>query len=227
MGFFSTLRASATMATNFRRVLETARPLLVDLSSWHNELPESSRFSRDGGTELTDAVPPPRRQLQLAYYAARISIIRALLRSFENPEVEFTLDAADVGEFREARQRCRAAAKTCLVSMVEFLSSLNGLDFEQFWPSWANAIFAMVPHMAMLLVVTSKEANEAGQYKSLLNRLRRVLRTQSRSFDPIRLAILRLDAHFWRGIDNVFNMDPQLGCSFEDLVEVPCSAQPD
>lgn len=82
-------------------------------------------------------------------------------------------------------------------------------------------MFALVSYMALLVVVTSTEAFEAGQFKSLLSQLRRALRTQSRFFDTLRLATLRLDAHFWRGLDNVLVMDTKLGLTFDELVEVP------
>ncbi len=221
----STVRAADALATDFRQILERARPLLVELSTWSNELPESLKFS--GSQVQSTEISQPKCQLRLAYYCTRIAIIRALLRSFDNPEVESTNDQADVDEFRAARRRCRDAAKTCMVSMMEFIASLNSNDFEQFWPPWTSIVFSMVPHTVILLVVTSKEMGEASQYKFLINKLRRVLRTQSRFFDPIRLASLRLDAHFWRGLDQTFQMDSNLGCSFDELVEAPFMADPE
>lgn len=207
------------MTNDFRQVLKTARPLLVDLSSWHNEQLNSTRPLLEQGSSANDA--RRKTHLQLAYYGARLTVIRALLRTFDNPDVESSLAESDVFEFSEARQRCREAAKTCTIAVINFVSSLSGKDFEQFWPYWSTGLIAQAPYMAMLLVVTSREASEAGGFKWLLFQMRKALRTQSQFFDTLKLASLRLDAHFWRGFDNILMMDPKLGLMFDQVVEVP------
>ena len=165
--------------------------------------------------------------LRLVYFGVRMSVMRALLRTFENPAVEQVTGQGDLDEYIEARQRCREAAMSCTMAMVDFIAMLDGRDFEHFWPAWCSSIFASMPYMAMLLVVTSREINEAGKCKFLLTKMRRLLRTQSRSSETMRLAILRMDAHFWRGMDNIFVMDSRLGCSFDELIDIPWSTQPD
>lgn len=65
-----------------------------------------------------------------------------------------------------------------------------------------------------MLIVTSRSRDEAAEYKTILDRARRALRTQSRSFEMMRFALLKVDAVFWVGFDKVFRSDLEMGGNF-------------
>jgi hypothetical protein len=73
--------------------------------------------------------------------------------------------------------------------------------------------------MSMPLLCSSRGLEEAEELSFFLTQIRDVLRTQSQAYITMRLAVLRTDAHFWLGIDNILNMHPQLGCTFKELNE--------
>ena len=70
--------------------------------------------------------------------------------------------------------------------------------------------FAMTCSVCIVLIVTSREPVEAAEYKLILDKARKALRMQSRSFDMMRFALLKTDAIFWVGFDKVFTSDVEL-----------------
>lgn len=119
------------LTTDFRQTLERARPLLLELSSWHKNLQQGNSSSSSGNQTLD---VPEFGPLKLSFHAAQFSIFRALLRTFDNSDINSHLEQSDMSEFEEARQHCRKAARTCTEVSLEFISSLNSKYFEQFWP---------------------------------------------------------------------------------------------
>ena len=63
----------------------------------------------------------------------------------------------------------------------------------------------------MALVVTSRSKEEAEEYRKLLDKVRATLRTQSRSFEMMRFALLKIDAVFFVGFHRVFTSDLENG----------------
>lgn len=74
--------------------------------------------------------------------------------------------------------------------------------------------FSMTCPLCIVLIVTSRDPIEAAGYKLILDKARRALRMQSRSFEMIRFALLKMDAIFWVGFDKVFTSDLEMGGSF-------------
>lgn len=58
-------------------------------------------------------------------------------------------------------------------------------------------------NLALLLHVTADSPEEAQECRVLLDRARRAVRLQSKSLDILRFSLLRIDAIFWKGLDNV------------------------
>lgn len=65
-----------------------------------------------------------------------------------------------------------------------------------------------------MLIVTSRDVGEATECKLILDKARRALRMQSRSFEMMRFALLKMDAIFWVGFDKAFVSDLEMGGSF-------------
>jgi hypothetical protein len=63
--------------------------------------------------------------------------------------------------------------------------------------------------------LASRDHAEASEYKIVLDKARRALRMQSRSFDMMRFALLKMDAIFWVGFDKVFTSDLEIGAKLK------------
>ena len=61
------------------------------------------------------------------------------------------------------------------------------------------------------LIVTSRTHQEADEYKTLIDKVRSILRMQSKSFEMMRFALLKMDAVFFVGFDRVFTSDLEKG----------------
>jgi len=64
-------------------------------------------------------------------------------------------------------------------------------------------------NMLCFLTITSS-AEESTEALSLLNQARQIYRVQSRSFAVIKFALLRTDALFWIGLDELINKQADL-----------------
>lgn len=71
----------------------------------------------------------------------------------------------------------------------------------------------MMCSTCMALIVTSRTEQEAAEYKTLLDQIRNTLRMQSKSFEMMRFALLKMDAVFFVGFDRVFMSDLEKGAA--------------
>ena len=69
----------------------------------------------------------------------------------------------------------------------------------------------MMCSTCMALAVTSRSKEEAEEYRKLLDKVRGTLRMQSKSFEMMRFALLKIDAVFFVGFDRVFTSDLENG----------------
>jgi hypothetical protein len=69
----------------------------------------------------------------------------------------------------------------------------------------------MMCSTCMALVVTSRTHDEAAEYRALLAKVRSTLRMQSKSFEMMRFALLKIDAVFFVGLERVFTSDLENG----------------
>lgn len=75
------------------------------------------------------------------------------------------------------------------------------------YSSGTSAGFAMTSSVCIVLIVTSRHREEAEEYKRILDKLRNTLRMQSKSFEMMRFALLKIDAIFFVGFDKVMRSD--------------------
>jgi hypothetical protein len=57
-----------------------------------------------------------------------------------------------------------------------------------------------------ILFLGSETIEEAKEIKEALMQARTVLRFQSRSFEPLKLGLLRIDSIWWRGVRETVNV---------------------
>jgi hypothetical protein len=129
----SSIRASASHSQDFRKTLETARPLLGELAEWAQQVSSMSAH---------EAIAP----LYVAYHAVRIVIFRALLRPFNHTASQPLPEDKD--EWDAAKVHIRQAARTEIDAAISRVSSLTVVDYQVFWAPCTFSV--LIPPFASL-----------------------------------------------------------------------------
>ena len=153
---FYTSRAQADVRDagpqGLRVVLERAKPIQIQLKEWFAHLPRHLKMDVTGdNNDLTHAT------VHLAYFATEIALHRCIIRASAHPEADSYLSHI-----------CRSAAKTRLISAMDFVNRLRPSHLESFWPFTGFSHFASISIFGSLLAATSPTAEEAIFYKTRL-----------------------------------------------------------
>ncbi|PNS18013.1 Cutinase transcription factor 1 alpha [Sphaceloma murrayae] len=171
---FYTLSGQRTTSTT-QLILTKAKPVQLQLKEWFSRLPSFAKM------DAPDA-PPSVGYLHLAYFATEISIHRRIVQSLSlaNPD-------------NYALYICRSAAKTRLISAMDFVNRLKPEHLDAFWyfPSAHN--FALIATFGNLLRATAPGQEEAGFYEMRLREYRWALSVSMRRARWIGAAIGVLD----------------------------------
>jgi hypothetical protein len=171
------------------------KPIQIKLREWRRTLPERLNMESTK-SQKTSA----NGSLHLAYYAAEITLHKAIILSLNRSAYEGTI--VDV---------CRKAARERVVTATEFVKNLKADQLQSFWyfglfrlqsslrgdlltsaiASGMNLVY--IGTFAALLLLTSKTVEEARFYKELLKDYRWTLRVTSRAASFIDFAVRRLD----------------------------------
>ena len=139
--------AEAAGAQGLRIVLQKAKPVQIKLKDWFTRLPEHLKM--DAANENSCGVG----SLHLAYFATEITlhrcIIRATARHGHDPYLSYI---------------CRSAAKTRLISAMDFVNRLRPAHLRPFWPFAGFANFALIGTFGALLEATALAREEAEFY---------------------------------------------------------------
>lgn len=193
---FYTLKAmqevSDAQENGTQLILERAKPVQIKLKNWFTQLPPSLKiesnapgFSSSGKyfhhhdhQKLISA-----GYLHLAYFATEITLHRCIIRSLKFNGGEIYLSHV-----------CRSAAKTRLISAMDFMNRLRPEHLTSFWnfPSAVN--FALVGTFGSLLLATAPAQEEADFYRTRLAEYRWTLDVSSRSAEFLHFAIDSLDS---------------------------------
>lgn len=121
--------------------------------------------------------------LHLAYFATEITLHRCIVRSLDSISGEVYLSYV-----------CRSAAKTRLISAMDFMNRLRPEHFASFWyfPSAVN--FALIGAFGNLLRATAPGQEEADFYRTRLAEYRWTLCVSSRWAGFLCFAIDSLDS---------------------------------
>ncbi|KAL4948844.1 fungal-specific transcription factor domain-containing protein [Aspergillus filifer] len=200
------IRASAALTRDFRLTFEKSRPLLEDLTQWAESAPASK--VHEGRRYEGFAA------LHISYHALKCLILRALLRPFNHEDC--SPSPADKEEWDAAKAHIRRAAKTEIEAALARISTLDAVDYQSFWAPWYKSCFALIMHLIFVLAVSSfKDSQNRNRdaapetdpdyqaFKAMLDRARTEFRLHAKSLDVIKLALLRIDAVFWMGWENV------------------------
>ncbi|PKY07977.1 nitrogen regulatory protein OTam [Aspergillus campestris IBT 28561] len=176
-----------------RMILERAKPAQIRLKDWFGRLPPPLKMDSGSG-ELFETVTEESARngaLHLAYFAAEITLHRCIVRSLA-PE---TTDAY-------LSHICRSAAKTRLISAMDFVNRLRPAHLRSFWPaaSWTN--FALIGSFGVLLRITAPTQEEAEFYRLRLCEYRWTLSVSQKDAEFVEFAL--------ESLDNAATLDPHV-----------------
>ena len=180
---FHTLGAEADVkaagSQGLRVVLERAKPVQIKLKSWFSRLPESFKMDASGNdSALANGA------LHLAYFAAEITLHRCIIRATAEPGADPYLTYI-----------CRSAAKTRLISAMDFVNRLRPVHLQLFWPFAGYSNFALIGTFGALLEATAPTKEEAEFYHMRLEEYRWTLTVSRSHADFLGYAVESLDTN--------------------------------
>ncbi|KAE8869289.1 hypothetical protein PTNB73_04342 [Pyrenophora teres f. teres] len=205
------LKAVQVLARDYEGTLRKAQTLVEELNRWYSAAIDIQCDSQDEDINLSGP-------LLLGGHVVKVLLFRAILRPFNvlRSNVDTSSSTHECREL-EARRLSRAGAKACVASFVAFTSSLESSWIHGFWPFWCTLGWSTLCNLTLLLHVTSESPEEAQECRILLDRTRRAVRLQSKSLEILRFSLLRIDAIFWKGLDNVLTTRLQESSGVTDM----------
>ena len=183
MDTFYTQTAIQDFATAGRKstelILARAKPVQIKLRQWHEKLPAEVKMGAPlGQNKLTST-----GYLHLAYFATEITLHRRIVKSLDSTNPD------SYGLFM-----CRNAAKTRLISAMDFVNRLKPEHLQAFWYFASKVNFTLIGTFGSLLWATAPAKEEAEFYKLRLREYRWTLSVSSKRADFLEHAVSMLDA---------------------------------
>lgn len=172
-----------------RMILERAKPAQIRLKEWFGRLP--TQLKMDSGGELFETITEDNARngpLHLFYFATEITLHRCIVRSLSQ-------DTADA----YLSHICRSAAKTRLISAMDFVNRLRPAHLRSFWPAASRTNFALIGTFGVLLRVTAPTKEEAEFYRLRLCEYRWTLSVSRKNAEFLGFAL--------ESLDNATNLD--------------------
>lgn len=160
-------------------VLNRAKPVQIKLREWFAKLPAECKMDSLTPNQLSST-----GYLHLAYFATEISIHRRIVQS---------LDAATSDPYM--LYICRSAAKTRLISAMDFVNRLKPEHLNAYWYFASTTNFALIGTFGALLQATSPGLEEADFYASRLREFRWSLCVSTKRAEWVSNAVSMLDAN--------------------------------
>lgn len=170
---FYTLQAMATVtaagAQGTHLVLQLAKPVQLKLKDWFSGLPACLRMDSSSTANPSMSKLSSTGFLHLAYFATEITLHRRIIRSLSHPsstpESKPPLDPYIL-------HICRSAAKTRLISAMDFVNRLTSTHLRSFWYFASKTNFALIGTFGSLLWATAPGREEAEWYRRRLGEYR-------------------------------------------------------
>ncbi|KAF2088319.1 hypothetical protein K490DRAFT_11100, partial [Saccharata proteae CBS 121410] len=165
-----------------RLILQRAKPVQIKLKEWFAKLPDATRM--DGSSGEDNGRLSSTGALHLAYFATEITLHRRIVQSLspstsKDPYLHFII---------------RSAAKTRLISAMDFVNRLKPQHLHAFWPCAAKTNFTLIGTFGSLLWATAPGAEEAAFYQTRLREYRWTLSVSSERAGWMEYAVRMLDA---------------------------------
>ncbi|KAI9741070.1 MAG: Fungal specific transcription factor [Cirrosporium novae-zelandiae] len=133
-----------------RLILDRAKPVQIRLKEWFTHLPPCLKMD----SPVTSAFSTT-GSLHIAYFATEITLHRSIIRSLPTHTTYLT-------------HICRQAAKTRLISALDFTNRLRPAHLRSFWLFYTPSTFALVATFGNLLRATAPCAEESKFYEDRL-----------------------------------------------------------
>jgi hypothetical protein len=213
------LRAIKNLSSNPQATLDSARPLLEELMSWHRTFSTTLKPDHQKQQQQLhrSSGPNPHSEdshlpvYELGYHYTRILILRAVIRPFvASITTSPTTDQPHPSTAAlptEALQNARLGIRSCTSDLLSYLRSLTPTETAHtFWPPWASSVFSSLCYLLLLMVAMSADVEDARDWMGELQALRTELRLKERGMPVLRLGLLRVDSVFWKGVAAVVRM---------------------
>ncbi|KZF25306.1 hypothetical protein L228DRAFT_265781 [Xylona heveae TC161] len=164
-------------ASGTRLILERAKPVQISLKEWYSRLPTCVKMESSHPERLSST-----GYLHLAYFATEITLHRRIVGSL-------TADATDP----YLEHICRSAAKTRLISAMDFVNRLKPAHLRAFWFFASRVNFALIGTFGSLLLATAPTREEASFYRCRLGEYRWTLRVSTKAAPFLDFAVGALD----------------------------------
>ncbi|EFX00605.1 fungal specific transcription factor domain containing protein [Grosmannia clavigera kw1407] len=185
---FRSVRESASLSV----LLSRAQPLRSRIESWRQTLPLLSQPA----LHLSEDDLVVGASLRLAHLTLEVLIFRALLR----PLLHDAVPVDEAGAVAEPMSTIYDNCYTCAKVGMEIVASMKGKHFAVFWPCYVRYQLCYISSFILLSLAQSPTRDNAVRNRDLLNRWRDTLRMQARAWPLARLATIRLDAIYWKGL---------------------------
>ena len=160
-------------------VLSRAKPVQIKLKEWFTKLPPECKMDSFTPGQLSST-----GYLHLGYFATEISIHRRIVQS---------LDPASADPYM--LYICRSAAKTRLISAMDFVNRLRPEHLDAFWYFASASNFALIGTFGALLMATSPAKEEAEFYNCRLREFKWTLAVSTKKAPWIGTAAEMLEAN--------------------------------
>lgn len=174
-------------------IIQRAKPVQIKLRQWHERLPASVKMNAPTNSKLSSlgrsisssdfARADRLGYLHLAYFATEITLHRRIIQSLDDPDYD------PYGFFM-----CRNAAKTRLISAMDFVNRLKPEHLQSFWYFASKINFTLIGTFGSLLWATAPAQEEADFYKTRLREYRWTLSVSSKRAEFLDYAVSMLDA---------------------------------
>ncbi|KAF5577976.1 transcriptional regulatory [Fusarium pseudocircinatum] len=162
---------------------------------------ESINAGRTSSADPNHNKSMPGMAIKLGYYYTQLLILRAAVHAQDShPSVS---NASDQWSPRES-------LKTVLEQYSVLLQNLKSDETAEHWPPWCQSAFSSLCFAMLFMFVSSTTYEEALSCMELLQSTRRQMRLKANAFVVMRLGLLRMDAIFWRGVDQVLKLEPHV-----------------
>ncbi|KAF5713319.1 transcriptional activator of allantoin GABA catabolic [Fusarium globosum] len=193
---------TSSLASTLDRLYLTQRPedmkaTVLELSKTLEHRKTSEAMSADSSNDSS----MPGMAIKLGYYYIQLLILRAAVHAQNSHPL--TTTNSDQWSPRES-------LKTVLEQYSDFLKTLKSDETAEHWPPWCQSAFSSLCFAMLFMFVSATTYEEALSSMKLLQATRKQMRLKANAFVVIRLGLLRMDAIFWRGVDQVLRLEPHV-----------------
>ncbi|KAF4950091.1 hypothetical protein FGADI_8430 [Fusarium gaditjirri] len=190
-------RLYSLRSSSLSRRPEEMKETVLELS----ESLDHAMVNRIKSTDPSSDKSMPIIAIKLGYYYTQLLILRAAVHAQDaNSSVSNT----------SGQWSPRENLRTVLEQSSDFLKSLKSDETAEHWPPWCQSAFSSFCFAMLFMFASATTYEEALSCMELLQATRRQMRLKANAFVVIRLGLLRMDAIFWRGVDQVLKLEPHV-----------------